>query len=349
MPLNCSNCKTYLQALPTRSQNVCCSRCKTLVRFAYSMCPPPPPPRSYSSSFSYNNLELPPPLSYTFSFFSYNKRPPPPSRFPHQRKRAVICGINYKGVGKNTELDGCTNDAISMQALLVSEFKFPASSIRMLTEMKGHQAPTKTNITLALRWLVQDCQAGDSLVFYFSGHGDQKPNNTGDEEDELDETLLPLDYETKGVIVDDEINDIIVRPISAGVKLHAIVDACHSGTVLDLPFLCKIDKSGRRWFWKEHRGPKKGGVWKGTKGGEVISFSGCDDHQNSVEKGIPRGAMTWAFIDAIDRGCGNTYGNLLLAMRSTVVKDCIDAASPIQEPQLTSSEVFDVFTRPFSL
>ncbi|XP_062018132.1 metacaspase-1-like [Rosa rugosa] len=347
MPVSCSNCNTYLQ-LPTGSQIVCCSRCA--LRFANSRCPPPPPPlpRSYSfSSSSYNNRR--PSLSYAFSFFSYNNRPPPPSRLPCQRKRAVICGINYKGMGKNMELEGCINDAIAMQNLLVREFKFPASSIRMLTEKGGHQPPTKINITIALRWLVQDCQAGDSLVFYFAGHGDQQPDNTGDEVDELDETLLPLDYETKGVIVDDEINEMIVRPIPGGVKLHAIVDACHSGTVLDLPFLCKIDKSGQRWFWKDHRRPQKAGVWKGTKGGEVISFSGCNDHQCAVEKTIPRGAMTWAFIDAIDRGCGNTYGNLLIAMQSTVLKDCIDTDSVIQEPQLTSSEVFDVFTRPFSL
>jgi hypothetical protein len=44
------------------------------------------------------------------------------------------------------------------------------------------------------------------------------------------------------MIFDDEINEIIVKPLSHGVKLHAIIDACHSGTVLDLPFLCRMDR-----------------------------------------------------------------------------------------------------------
>lgn len=93
---------------------------------------------------------------------------------------------------------------------------------------------------MALYWLVQGCQPGDSLVFHYSGHGSRQRNYNGDEVDGYDETLCPLDFETQGMIVDDEINATIVRPLPHGVKLHAIVDACHSGTVLDLPFLCRM-------------------------------------------------------------------------------------------------------------
>lgn len=103
--------------------------------------------------------------------------------------------------------------------------------------------PTKENIRRALHWLVEDCAAGDSLLFYFSGHGSQQRNFTGDEIDGNDETLCPMDFLTQGVIVDDEINETIVRPLPYGVKLHAIFDACHSGTMLDLPFLCRMNRS----------------------------------------------------------------------------------------------------------
>lgn len=87
------------------------------------------------------------------------------------------------------------------------------------------------------------CQAGDSLVFHYSGHGGQKKDENGDEVDGFDETILPLDYEQEGIILDDEINETIVRPLPCGAKLHAIIDACHSGTVLDLPFLCRMTAS----------------------------------------------------------------------------------------------------------
>ena len=102
--------------------------------------------------------------------------------------------------------------------------------------------PTKYNMRRALYWLVQDCQPGDSLVFYFSGHGSQQINHNGDEIDGYDETLCPMDYQTEGIILDDEINETIVRPLPPRVKLHAIIDACHSGTMLDLPFLCRMDR-----------------------------------------------------------------------------------------------------------
>lgn len=102
--------------------------------------------------------------------------------------------------------------------------------------------PTKNNIRTAMHWLVLGCKPGDSLVFHFSGHGNNQTNYTDDEIDGFDETLLPMDHLTSGVIVDDEINATIVRPLPYGVKLHAIVDACHSGTVLDLPYLCRMDR-----------------------------------------------------------------------------------------------------------
>lgn len=105
-----------------------------------------------------------------------------------------------------------------------------------------YKIPTKHNIRMAMYWLVQGCQPGDSLVFHYSGHGSQQRNYSGDEVDGFDETLCPLDFETQGMIVDDEINAAIVRPLPHGVKLHALIDACHSGTALDLPFLCRMDR-----------------------------------------------------------------------------------------------------------
>ena len=91
-------------------------------------------------------------------------------------------------------------------------------------------------------WLVQGCKSGDSLIFHYSGHGSQQIDNTGEEVDGYNETLCPVDFETQGMIVDNQINDIIVKPLTHGVRLHAIIDACHSGTVLDLPFLVRFNR-----------------------------------------------------------------------------------------------------------
>lgn len=285
----------------------------------------------------------------------------------------MICGISYKY--SRHELKGCINDAKCMKYLLVNKFNFPQDSILMLTEEETdpYRLPTKQNLRMALFWLVQGCQPGDSLLFHYSGHGSRQRNYNGEEIDGYDETLCPLDFEAQGMIVDDEINATIVRPLPPGVKLHAIIDACHSGTVLDLPFLCRMSRSGQ-YVWEDHR--PRSGVWKGTSGGEVVSFSGCDDHQTSADtsalsKITSTGAMTFCFIQAIERGHGTTYGSILSSMRATIqsvgssgggvgggavtslVTMLLTGGSVsgglTQEPQLTACQPFDVYTKPFSL
>ena len=94
----------------------------------------------------------------------------------------------------------------------------------------------------ALQWLVQGCHPGDSLFFHFSGHGSQSVDFGKDEIDGFDETLCPVDYEVNGMISDDEVNDTIIRPLPPGVKLHAVIDSCHSGSSLDLPYVCKTTR-----------------------------------------------------------------------------------------------------------
>ena len=55
------------------------------------------------------------------------------------------------------------------------------------------------------RWLVKGAKAGDSLFMHYSGHGGSVKDHTGDEEDQKDETMVPVDYAKSGQIKDDEI------------------------------------------------------------------------------------------------------------------------------------------------
>jgi len=49
-------------------------------------------------------------------------------------------------------------------------------------------------------------------------------------------SLIPVDFLTEGHIVDDDILKILVKPMRKGVHTTVIMDCCHSGTVLDLPY-----------------------------------------------------------------------------------------------------------------
>jgi hypothetical protein len=64
---------------------------------------------------------------------------------------------------------------------------------------------------------------------------------TGDEEDGYDETLIPVDFQKQGQIRDDDLLRILVRPMKEGVTMTCLMDCCHSGTVLDLPYRFTAD------------------------------------------------------------------------------------------------------------
>ena len=72
-----------------------------------------------------------------------------------------------------------------------------------------------------------------SVVSWISPH-----NKTADG---YDETLVPLDYQSAGQIRDDDLFNTLVGPMKKGVQLTCIMDCCHSGTILDLPYVFKAD------------------------------------------------------------------------------------------------------------
>ncbi|PWA72815.1 putative, Caspase-like domain protein [Artemisia annua] len=272
----------------------------------------------------------------------------------HGKKRAVLCGVTYNNHKK--KLVASVYNVKSMQQLLVNKLGFPYASIRILTEEESDRSriPTKRNIEEALRWLVHGCQSGDSLMFYYSGHGTRVRDQNGDEIDGYDEALCPVDYKQAGMIVDDDINAIIVAPLTYGVTLHSVIDTCFSGTVLDLPFHCKINQEGL-YIWEEHQLTNKG-----TSGGKALCISACADDQNSADTsaftGNTIGALTFSFIQAMETETKLTYGKLLSYMRKKVyqAQQVVGRIAPFaspksQEPQLSCSTRFELYSESVTL
>ncbi|KAI7744216.1 hypothetical protein M8C21_019463, partial [Ambrosia artemisiifolia] len=298
----------------------------------------------------------------------YNPRPPPLSppqaygygynnqynQQAHERKRAVLCGVTYKGHPKT--LTASVTNVKSMHQLLL-KLGFPNASIRILTEEQSEptRTPTRHNILMALEWLTKGSRSGDSLVFYYAGHGSHVADVNGDERDGLDEAICPVDYRVSGKILDDELHDILVAPLPHGVTLHSVMDTCFSGTLLDLPFLCRINVEGfYRWedqIPSHHVSPN---------GGKAICISACDDHQNSADTsaftGNAIGALTYSFCNAVESANVLTYGDLLEKMRKLVREaqqrhgvNAPFASKTSQEPQLSCTTKFEIYSERFIL
>lgn len=259
---------------------------------------------------------------------------------PTGRKKALLIGINYTGT--QCALQGCVNDVYEMRKYLLSNgFTEDSQNMILMTDESHHRGnnvklPTRANILKGMQWLLQGAVEGDILFFQFSGHGGQQIDELGIEDDGLNETILPLDHKVCGQISDDVIWSTLVRPCPDGVKLIALMDSCHSGTGLDLPYNYNPKKS----LWNEDTNPSH-------SAGDVVQISGCDDNQLSADaqgtNGKAGGAMTKAFVKAMIMKPNATYEGILQAMH-----DNLKADSFKQTPQLTSSQRFNATEKVFS-
>eukprot|EP00993_Chasmostoma_nieuportense_P000277 NODE_1257_length_1581_cov_167.590784_g1187_i0.p1 GENE.NODE_1257_length_1581_cov_167.590784_g1187_i0~~NODE_1257_length_1581_cov_167.590784_g1187_i0.p1 ORF type:complete len:501 (-),score=51.05 NODE_1257_length_1581_cov_167.590784_g1187_i0:78-1529(-) len=268
-------------------------------------------------------------------FYGYGQQPMQRAGFrrPTVNGRSLIIGINYRGQGRR-ELYGCTNDALTMQKFLeLQGWPQEQNHMRVLTEdAPRRRQPTYANILDSLEWLVEGARAGEPLFFGFSGHGFQIRDTSGDEADGMDEVLISMDGKK---ISDDTLFEILVKRLPRGTLLTCIIDCCHSGTVLDLPYNYQASRRGLN---------ELGGLKRrsGSRGGQVVMFSGCRDDQESgdmdMRGAVAGGACTNAIISVLaEDGPSVTYLELLQGIQRKLKKRGLS-----QIPQLSSSQPLDL-------
>lgn len=81
---------------------------------------------------------------------------------------------------------------------------------------------------------------------------------------------------------------IILHSCSISSKHRAVVIIFHLlHSFFNYSMAILLYFSGNRngqYVWEDHR--PRSGVWKGSNGGEIISFSGCDDDQTSADTSV---------------------------------------------------------------
>lgn len=156
-------------------------------------------------------------------------------------KRALLVGINY--YGQQGALTGCHNDVYSVQHYLKTVQGYKDQHIVLLADAPHakHLSPTKHEIIRALQLLVQDSMPGDAVYFHYSGHGGLLFPEANDFKAKSykgynDETIYPVDHAYAGQITDFSLFRHFVQPMRAGVRVTVVMDCCHCGTVLELPY-----------------------------------------------------------------------------------------------------------------
>ncbi|SCV05739.1 LANO_0H14114g1_1 [Lachancea nothofagi CBS 11611] len=292
------------------------------------------------------------------------------------RRKGLLIGINY--FGTQSELRGCINDVRNIHDFLTTRYGYNPDDIVVLTDdqQETSRVPLRQNILRAMQWLVSGAQPNDALFFHYSGHGGQTKDLDGDEEDGMDDVIYPVDFQSQGHIIDDEMHDILVKSLPPGVRLTTLFDSCHSGTVLDLPYTYStkgVVKEPNLWKDVGQDGLQaamayatgntgnmlnslgsmfKSATRKATgnsnrdyvkqvkfSAADIIMISGSKDNQTSadaVENGQASGAMSHAFVKVLSTQPQQTFLSLLQNMRAEL------SGKYTQKPQLSSSHPINV-------
>lgn len=158
--------------------------------------------------------------------------------------RAVLVGVgDYLHI--DADLRGPPADVGLMARALIARGVAAERIVALVSgagaDLPGGMAagePTRAGILAALAGAAGAAAPGDTVLFYFSGHGSLAPDRDGDEAGGMDQILLPADVrgwrgatgDVEGAIYDDALDAWARAALARGVRVIGILDACHSGT-----------------------------------------------------------------------------------------------------------------------
>lgn len=216
--------------------------------------------------------------------------------------------------------------------------------------------PLKAEILSALDTVAAQSAAGDTVVFYFSGHGSQAPDADGDEGGGYDEIILPADADkwkgqvgsVENAIIDDELG-AWARPLLArGVRIVGVIDACHSAT----GFRALGGTGVARWIPPEALGLPEaeaeapvaaGGMGEAMEGDFVFLYSSQSDQRSfeypGAEGGPWHGEFTLRLAEVLAEVPEASWAQVLAAVTDRMAQGAV-RQQPEAEGPLLSAPVF---------
>lgn len=221
---------------------------------------------------------------------------------------------------------GCELDVDNIEIIL--------SPLGYATTILKTQSALAASILAGLSEAAEKCRAGDTFVFYFSGHGGQQPDTSSDERDGMDETLIAYDRE----IMDDELNDRWTK-FESGVRIFMLSDSCNSGTNYKTMFRDIAESTPIRLFSSAAEDASNG---QSTMDAQMIHFGGCRD--GSDASGYrDGGAFTRALCQTWDDG--KFLGDYPAFHRA--IKSSVSSGQVVEYSQYGPVEQAFVASRPF--
>lgn len=270
----------------------------------------------------------------------------PPQAAP--RKLALIIAIGKYDSTTGWRTISSINDLNYMKPTLLNQ-GFGENDIEIIRDEQA----TKKGMTEAIDRLIARAQAGDIVVFHFSGHGQQVFDDNGDEADGYDEALVPYNanmrygggYTGQNHFRDDELGEKfkqLRKKIGKEGSLLVLLDACHSGTATRGQEIAvargaeaKCEPPGYAQKITGSRGAQNEGVFddKELLSNMVVISAASADQLNYETKDAGNngvGALSYAFSRAISQTTGSINYKILFEK----IKTDIQSWKPYQNPQI---------------
>jgi hypothetical protein len=148
-------------------------------------------------------------------------------------QRALLVGVGKLDIPGN-DLPSIDLDLDAMHEML----NLMGFADRQINTLRDEAATSAAVIAEFNGWLKQGVQPEDRVVFYFSGHGSNIPDEHGDQDDDVSQVLVTHDVKwthvKAGASLTGVLPDFRIAELLAGIpsrNVLFIVDSCHSGTV----------------------------------------------------------------------------------------------------------------------
>lgn len=140
--------------------------------------------------------------------------------------------------GTLEDLGGAPNDIAALKATVEPRLAL-ARSVTLL-----NQDATRAAILSTFTALVDEAQPGDTLLFYYTGHGARLFDQSGQQLSGYNSTIVPYDArdpalpaDRGGDILDNELRELIAAATGLGVNVVTIFDSCNSGSATRSPWI----------------------------------------------------------------------------------------------------------------
>lgn len=273
---------------------------------------------------------------------------------------ALVVGISNYRQGDKTEwidLHGA-EDAVAMQAALQKRGFLPSHICMLVNEQA-----TRSKIEQSFRdCLIRRAHKDATLVFYFSGHGDQLLDENGDEADGLDEALVPYDWNAtpdhKNFLRDDRLAALLEearrqmqneRGELQG-DIAVFLDSCFAGSATrggkDSPIIYRGRVPSSALPQTTAVGPvakSSTDVLPGDdNSAQIVVLSAAQSSESAVEMRLEenkpqRGLFTYALTEALSRIRNPASGPLTYRALFEEVRAHVTQTFPAQHPQLEGS------------